>query len=453
MLTKTITVDYLIIGAGATAMAFADVLISDSAHTIAIVDRNDAPGGHWTMSYPFVRLHGPSNFYGVISQAMPSDGHGVNLASRNEILDYYERIMRDSLLASGRVTYLPKHNIDDVASGRPATARARSLVTGESTEIVVKRRVVDASYMNITVPAMGRRGYPVEEGISVVPINHLVDIADSPERFTIIGAGKTGIDACLWLLSHGVDPGRITWIAPREAWLVNRGSEWSGGGDVSPMLRLRECRSADEVISALEQLGFVMRRDPGSVPSAFRCATVNAEELAQLRQIEHVVRLGRVRRIGRTSIRLDAGAIDTSPGTTYVDCTADGLTQKPLKPVFGNGAITLQPLLPCLLPPSAAICARLECFDLDDATRNSLCAPVHNPVVARDLLPFFSIRMEKLLRWSGSPVLFEWLAHSRFKSALSGLGQIAEPEVQAEVSMLASHLDELFKKDAVSAAG
>ena len=193
----TIAVDYLVIGAGVSGMAFADVIAGESGRTMAIVDRNDAPGGHWTMSYPFVRLHGSSEAYGVHSRAMPSDSIRGNRASRSEILDYYDRFMRESLLESGRVTYLPMHNVDRVVPGRPATARARSLVSGETTEIVVSRRVVDASYLDITVPAMRRRSYEVAEGVPLVTVNDLVNLGATPERYTVIGAGKTGLDACL----------------------------------------------------------------------------------------------------------------------------------------------------------------------------------------------------------------------------------------------------------------
>ena len=39
----------------------------------------------------------------------------------------------------------------------------------------------------------------------------------------IVGAGKTAMDACLWLLRHGIAPQRLTWIEPREApSLLNR---------------------------------------------------------------------------------------------------------------------------------------------------------------------------------------------------------------------------------------
>ncbi|MDF2462318.1 MAG: hypothetical protein K0Q43_553 [Ramlibacter sp.] len=70
-------VDYLIMGAGACGMAFADSLVTNSKSTLAIVDRQHRPGGHWNSAYPFVRLHQPSAFYGVNSRAL-----GSTLATR-----------------------------------------------------------------------------------------------------------------------------------------------------------------------------------------------------------------------------------------------------------------------------------------------------------------------------------------------------------------------------------
>jgi len=53
--------DYLLIGAGATGMAFADELVArDVGAEVVMVDRRDRPGGHWNDAYPFVRLHQPA---------------------------------------------------------------------------------------------------------------------------------------------------------------------------------------------------------------------------------------------------------------------------------------------------------------------------------------------------------------------------------------------------------
>ena len=47
-------------------------------------------------------------------------------------------------------------------------------------------------------------------------------IRNIPENFLIVGGGKTGIDAVLYLMDHGVDPDKLMWIVPNDAWFFNR---------------------------------------------------------------------------------------------------------------------------------------------------------------------------------------------------------------------------------------
>ena len=55
--------DYLIIGAGAMGIAFADEIFHHRPNmNITIVDRRSRAGGHWNSAYPFVRLHQPAAF-------------------------------------------------------------------------------------------------------------------------------------------------------------------------------------------------------------------------------------------------------------------------------------------------------------------------------------------------------------------------------------------------------
>ena len=93
---KPIETDYLVIGGGATAMAFVDTLLSQSDAEIVMVDRNHRPGGHWNHAYPFVGLHQPSAFYGVNSRELSNwtkDETGLTRACLNcrpvsEVLSY-----------------------------------------------------------------------------------------------------------------------------------------------------------------------------------------------------------------------------------------------------------------------------------------------------------------------------------------------------------------------------
>src|SRR3982074_1267577 len=112
---RTIEADYLVVGAGAMGMAFADTLVSETNATVVVVDRNHQPGGHWTAAYPFVRLHQPSAYYGVNSRDLGSatrDHIGntagyYELASGPEGCAYFDAVMQQQLLPTGRVTYLP----------------------------------------------------------------------------------------------------------------------------------------------------------------------------------------------------------------------------------------------------------------------------------------------------------------------------------------------------------
>ena len=56
-MARALEADYLVVGAGASGMAFADALTQHSDARVALVDRRHGPGGHWLDAYPFVRLH------------------------------------------------------------------------------------------------------------------------------------------------------------------------------------------------------------------------------------------------------------------------------------------------------------------------------------------------------------------------------------------------------------
>lgn len=83
-----INAQYLVKGAGASAMAFVDTLLSESpTASIALVDTEPRPGGHWIHAYDFVRLHQSASFYGVASRRLePTEGDFAHLSSKHEIL-------------------------------------------------------------------------------------------------------------------------------------------------------------------------------------------------------------------------------------------------------------------------------------------------------------------------------------------------------------------------------
>jgi hypothetical protein len=141
--------DYLVVGAGAAGMAFADALVDHADVSVVLVDRRHGVGGHWLDAYPFVRLHQASSFYGVASTllgdgSLQKDGPEAGLherANAPEVCAYYDRVLRTRLLASGKVRFYP--NCDYLGEGRFV-----SRVSGRHHEVppVVTRRHGDVQY-------------------------------------------------------------------------------------------------------------------------------------------------------------------------------------------------------------------------------------------------------------------------------------------------------------------
>ncbi|MGB6207601.1 NAD(P)-binding protein [Mycobacterium sp.] len=413
--------DYLVVGAGAVGMAFTDTLVAETDAHVAIVDRGHAPGGHWTSAYPFVRLHQPSAYYGVNSRALGSDtidrvgwNEGLyELATVGEVCAYFDQVMHQDLLPSGQVSYFPM--AEYLGEGRFRT------LAGDDYTVDVRRRVVDSTYLKTVVPSMRPPPYHVGDGVDCVAPNDLPVSAAGHQRFVIVGAGKTGIDACLWLLRNAIAPERLTWIMPRDAWLMDRANIQPGPqflqrfqtSFVARLTAIEGATSIEDLFDRLEGSGNLLRLDPATRPSMYRCATVSQAELQQLQRISSIVRMGRVERIEAGTVVLADGSIPAERSTLYIDCTADGLQRRPPTPVFDGNRITLQSLRGCQQVFSAALTAHVEAAYHDDATRNDLCAPVPHPSTDLDWLTTTMAEQHNQIRWLDDADLFEWLCAAR----------------------------------------
>src|SRR5262249_58563685 len=90
-------------------------------------------------------------------------------ASGTEICGYYDEIMRHRFEASGRVRFFP---MCDYLGDR----RFRSRLTGAETEVTVRRRVIDATYLTTHVPATGPPPFAVADGVQCVPVAELTTV-------------------------------------------------------------------------------------------------------------------------------------------------------------------------------------------------------------------------------------------------------------------------------------
>jgi NAD(P)-binding Rossmann-like domain len=436
---NSIETDYLIIGSGTAGLAFADTLIAETDAQVTIVDRHGKPGGHWNDAYSFVTLHQPSAFYGVNSMELGSrrkDTIGLNrglyeLASGPEVSGYFDRVMNHKLLPSARVAYHPMCNwLGD--------GEFESLLSGVRTRVRLRRKVVDASYFSPSVPSTHTPRFQVAPGVRLVPPNALPQLwhtqqpggqpSTLPRHFVIVGAGKTAMDAAVWLIQAGASPDAVQWVMPRDSWLVNRVTTQPApeffteaiGGQADQMEAFALATSTADLFLRLEACGALLRIHADHLPTMFHLATIAPAELEVLRRIRQVIRLGHVQSITTDHIVLDQGRVPVQPDTLFVDCTASAVEPRPLQPIFQGERIVLQ--LVRLPQPafSAALVAYVEAHYDGDARKNGLCGTVPFTHTLDDYARAMLANMRNQFQWGQDKALRQWIRDSR----LDGFGKL-----------------------------
>ena len=447
-----VNTDYLVVGAGASGLAFADALVAEADVEVTVIDRQRAPGGHWLHAYPFVRLHSPSAYYGVNSLALGED----RIDEVGENAGFYERATGDEvreyfaeaaarLTQTGRVRMLTGHE----HLGRGANGeQVRDLSTGELHDVAVRRKVVDARYLEASVPATHAPSFDVASGARVVPVNDLPAAAGSASSYTVLGSGKTAVDACTWLLDNDVEPDRIRWIRPRDAWFYDR-------ADFQP---LEQVGAIMEGISLDAEAGAQAARPRGPVRAARGLGALRRASTRRGRRRCTAARCSAPassRPCGRSRTWSGSAACGGSRPTgscsstarsrpaaevLHVDCTALGLSNAPATPIFQPGRIVLQQvrhLSPCF---NAALIGFVEAHRDDDVDKNRLCPP--NPYASsiEDWPRMMSRTWRTEMRWLSEPDLSAWVAESRL-NLLRGLpDHTAEPSVQAALKRYLTHV-------------
>ncbi|MDP2772712.1 MAG: NAD(P)/FAD-dependent oxidoreductase [Nocardioides sp.] len=445
-MTRGVEVDYLVVGAGATGMAFTDALIDHEDHVrVALVDRRDGVGGHWREAYPFVRLHQSSTFYGVASTLLgggriQEQGPEAGLHERADqptICAYYDGVLADRMLGSGRVEL---YTGCDYEGGRGFVSRE----TGERFEVPERCRIVDAHYLSPDIPAETPPPFGVD-GAHVIPVNDVVSAEHDPSQYVVVGSGKTATDTCIWLLAHGVDPDAICWVRPRDPWMLNRAKI-----QPDPVVYLSmvadllgsagSAASLPELFLALEEAGTVLRIDRSVTPTMAKAPTLGTWELEQLRTIENVVRLGHIRTVHRGRLDLDDGTVGIADDALVVHCAADGLKQPPLVPIWGPDAITVQPIragFPCF---GAALAGYVEATRGDDAEKNRLCPPSSFGNTLEDWARMNVLGLRSSASFGSEPDIKDWTNRVALNPARVPPDHPASPELDDALARLAANV-------------
>jgi hypothetical protein len=432
-MTEQIKTDYLVVGSGAMGMAFVDTLLDEmpDAH-IVMVDRFAKPGGHWNSAYPFVTLHQPSAFYGVNSRELSQglkDEVGLNkgmgdLATGAEILSYFDSVMRQKFLTSGRVRYYPLSSYE----GKGIFTHRLS---GEKREVAATK-TVDCTHLNTNVPSTHTPNFSVANDVDFMPLNNLPSLTQPAIGFTIIGGGKTGIDAILWLLQNNIAAKTIRWIKSRDAWLINRKNtqpfqesfEDSIGNQANMFEAIAAASSKSDMFDRLEACGYFLRLDTTVRPTMFHGATISEAELAELRRVRDVVRKGRVASIDAQNITFVNGRTEPTLGHVIVDCSASAIKDNVIKPVFQGNVITPQTIRSYQPVFSASMIAWVEANIDGEASKNALTGVVPLPDDLDAFVRMTAANMMNQALWGQNKPLRSWMKKQRldgFSNLVSGV--------------------------------
>ncbi len=158
MAMRSLSTDYLVVGAGAMGMAFTDALIDHADAHVTLVDRRHAAGGHWQDAYPFVQLHQASQFYGVASTllgtgAVQDDGPEAGLQQTSTAIGDPELLRRRAVSAAFSAPAESPSSAEASTALTDPPISSRPWCRARRCSVEVRRRVVDATYLSPTIPA------------------------------------------------------------------------------------------------------------------------------------------------------------------------------------------------------------------------------------------------------------------------------------------------------------
>jgi hypothetical protein len=274
----------------------------------------------------------------------------------------------------------------------------------------------------------------MSDGVHVVTVNELVELRGAPSQYVIVGSGKTATDACIWLLDNGVDPGAICWVRARDPWMLNRAVVQPNpavfmGMAADTVEAAAEAASPDDLFFRLEAAGVMLRIDRSVTPTMAKTPTLAQWELDRLRTIENVVRRGHIQHVVPTRLWFGNGEVAIAKDAVVVHCAAAGLQYRPLVPIWGNEAITLQPIrtgFPCF---GAALAGYVEATFDDDDEKNRLCPPSPYSNTPADWARMQVLGNQASLSFSSQPDIKAWadrvsLNPARLPSDMAGSDEL-----------------------------
>ena len=256
--------------------------------------------------------------------------------------------------------------------------------------MAVRRKVVDARYLEASIPATHTVPFRGGARRSARPINDLPAAAQSAYSYAVLGSGKTAADACIWLLDNGVEPDRIRWVRPREAWFYDRShfQPLEQVGAIMEGIALdaeagAEATDVDDLFERLEASGRLMRIDPSWPATMYRGTMLSAVELQPCGRLK--TSSGSAERSGsRSTDRARARGDQDRPGGPACGLHGARPEQRPrhadLSARSDRASAGAPPLSAVSTQPSSALSRPTG---MTTRTRTGSVPPIHTPAVSR----------------------------------------------------------------------
>lgn len=203
-----------------------------------------------------------------------------------------------------------------------------------------------------------------------------------------------------------------------------------------------ESANTREAFLRLESHGIVHRLDPSVEPDVFRGANLSESEMEALRQIDNLVRLGRVRRVATDQVILERGAIPSDRRQVHVDCSASAFKPARVRPVFEGDRITTQLVTFGNVPWSGATLGYVEATRDDEEEKNHFCPPLG--MITGDLSDpprVLYIGLKGPALRMAEPDLAAWNEDSRLNPARGVREHLDDPRVQTAFARLAANME------------
>ena len=107
-----------------------------------------------------------------------------------------------TMLATGRVRYFPLCHMEREGSSDPMICNRLS---GQTWTVRYRKRLVDATFSKVEIPVSHELPYALELGCFCIPPHSLNQVTANglqPSGFVVVGAGRTGLDTCCWLMQR-----------------------------------------------------------------------------------------------------------------------------------------------------------------------------------------------------------------------------------------------------------